>query len=147
MGKKGFSLIELMVVVVIISIIAAVAIPSYLGYVTRTRRADAVTALQTVALCEEKARAETGSYVDTATLIASFGLAPVSGGFYTPSVYYRVSVPAATVSATTFIAYAEPQGAQAGDLILALNQDGTGGTATGVGNALQGNAQLWRTLK
>jgi type IV pilus assembly protein PilE len=145
MGKKGFSLMELMVVVVIVGVIAAVAIPSYLGYITRTRRADAVTALQTVALCEEKARAETGSYQPTATLIVSYGLTPSAGGFYTPSQYYRISVAGAT--ATAFTAYANPINAQAGDFILAINQDGVGGTSTTVGGALVPDARLWSSLK
>jgi type IV pilus assembly protein PilE len=147
MGKKGFSLIEIMVVVVVVSILAGIAIPSYLGYVTRTRRADAITALQTVALCEEKARAELGSYQQTAALIAAFGLTPSAGGYYTPSQFYRVSVPAATAS--TFIAYAEPMGSQNGDVIIAINQDGTGGTApnANAGTALVANPELWRSLK
>ncbi|HOO47669.1 MAG TPA: type IV pilin protein, partial [Deltaproteobacteria bacterium] len=74
MGKRGFSLLEIMVAVVIIGIIAAIAIPSYTGYVTRTTRADAVTALQTVALFQEKNMAENGRYDTIANLVANVGL-------------------------------------------------------------------------
>jgi len=40
-AAKGFTLIEIMIVVAIIAIIAAIALPSYTSYVARARRADA----------------------------------------------------------------------------------------------------------
>ncbi|MFY9397616.1 MAG: type IV pilin protein [Desulfomonilia bacterium] len=154
MGKKGFSLMEVMVVVVIVGILASVAIPSYTRYVNRTRRAEAITALQTVALYQEKARAESGSYQSEANLVNNYGLRPRTGNDYTPSEYYDINI--TDVTATTFRAYAIGKGRQATDkrsrsdaynLIFAIDQDGTEGWATASGGAITPDKDLWNSLR
>lgn len=140
MNRKGFSLLEVMVVVTIIGIIAAIAIPTYSGYVTRTRRADAITALETVALNEEKYMAENGSYVVDATLVGA--------GYPNPDVdNYNVTVNVLG-GGTSFVATAVGRNDQAGDtIIFAIHSDGRVGTALADGTNFQENAELWRTLR
>ena len=49
MQQAGFTLIELMIVVAIVGILAAIAYPSYQGYIERTNRADMMTEMQQIA--------------------------------------------------------------------------------------------------
>ena len=143
MNKNGFSLLEVMVVVVIVGIIAAIAIPSYTGYVTRTRRAEAVTALETIALDEEKYRAENGSYGTLAQLTGAGYPNPNADG----SRNYNIVV-ALNVGGIPFVATAAGMNDQAGDsVIFAIRSDGNVGTANADGSGFSAHAELWRTLR
>lgn len=82
-NKAGFTLIELMVVVVIVGILATIAYPSFMDAVRKSRRQDAITALQGIQLAQEKWRATHTSY---ATL-TELGLSATSAqGYYTLAV-------------------------------------------------------------
>ncbi len=60
----GFTLIELMVVVAIIGVLAAVAIPSFTAYVRRSRTTEATTFLAEIRQRQESYRAEFGQYAN-----------------------------------------------------------------------------------
>lgn len=61
---RGFTLIELMIVVAIVAILAAVAYPSYQSHVTKTRRATAATCLQERAQFMERYYTTKMTYAD-----------------------------------------------------------------------------------
>ena len=153
MGKQGFSLMEVMIVVVIIGILAAIAIPSYSGYVTRTRRAEAVTALQTVALYQEKHMAERGQYGTIAQLIANVGLPdPDNDNQYEPSELYGITVDLVGPDNRSFFARATPSGARGhtdivggSALVFAISSDGQLGVWRG--GAFVAHPELWKSLR
>jgi prepilin-type N-terminal cleavage/methylation domain-containing protein len=51
--RKGFTLIELMIVVAIVGIMAAIAIPNFLNYMCKAKQTEAKTGLGTIASAEE----------------------------------------------------------------------------------------------
>ncbi|MBN1587142.1 MAG: prepilin-type N-terminal cleavage/methylation domain-containing protein [Candidatus Omnitrophica bacterium] len=63
-GQQGFTLIELMVVVVIISIMASFALPKYQKVVERSRQGEAYLILGTLRDAEFRYRAEEGVYTN-----------------------------------------------------------------------------------
>lgn len=71
MKQGGFSLIELIIVISIISILAAIAIPAYVGQQKSAARTEAYSNLQNLRLLEEQFFAENGRYtIDLGTCAA-----------------------------------------------------------------------------
>lgn len=61
--SKGFTLIEVMIVVVIIGILASIAYPSYQEYVRRANRAEGQAFLQDIAARQERYFSQNNTYV------------------------------------------------------------------------------------
>lgn len=60
--QRGFSLIELMIVVAIMAILAAIAIPSFMRFQMKAKTSEATTNLGAIRTCEEAYRAENDVY-------------------------------------------------------------------------------------
>ncbi|PTT77873.1 fimbrial assembly protein [Pelomonas sp. HMWF004] len=68
-AARGFTLIELMIAVAIIGILAAVAVPQYRDYVTRSRLADASTGLTTMRALMERHFQDNRTYATAGTFV------------------------------------------------------------------------------
>lgn len=81
---RGFTLVELMIVVAIVAILAAIAYPSFTAQVRKSRRSDAVEAITAVQQAQERWRANSPSY---STSLASLQrTANSANGYYTISI-------------------------------------------------------------
>ena len=112
-NQKGFTLIELMIVIAIIGILAAIAYPSYQDYIRKARRIDAQGVMLDIQLQQEKYRVNHVSY-GSLTDLGSF-----------PSDYYTFAISGNTASAYTITATAKSGTSQASDTgctSMAVNQ-------------------------
>jgi type IV pilus assembly protein PilE len=100
-GQRGFTLIEVMVVVVVLGILAAIAIPNYAEYVNRSRRTEAKTALLQIAQWQERRRTEAGGY--QTSFPSGFALSRVPAEVSQPQTY-AISLAAPTATAYTLTA-------------------------------------------
>lgn len=118
--KNGLTLIELLIVIIVVGILAAIAVPLYTGYLERARRADAKTALEQLRASQEMRRAERGGFsTDLTELQTTWG---VPGN---PVGYYNLQWPGGfTLNANTWTAEAAPFGGQATDGSLFINNLG-----------------------
>jgi len=121
--KRGFSLIELMVVVAIIAILAAIAIPAYGRYAFRARRADGQELLLRIANAQERYYAGNNHYGS----LSDIGFAsPVNSekGYYLADL--NPAIADSSTSAQAYTVEVQPQGAQFKDVCgnLAINDAG-----------------------
>jgi type IV pilus assembly protein PilE len=101
-GQRGFTLVELVIAMVIASILAAIAIPSYSSYIMKSRRTEAKSALLNLASLEERFFSTNNTYSAASTDLgytAAAGVSfPVGSGYYSITT---LNVVAATAPVNT----------------------------------------------
>lgn len=120
-ASRGFTLIELMVVVAIVAILAAIAYPSYLDSVRKSRRSEAISTLENIRIDQAKWRANNPSYAPQASLTIP------------TTTYYNIAVPTNNSASFTATASAKSGTSQANDVstcqTFTINQNGPVGTS------------------
>lgn len=124
-SNRGFTLLELMIVVAVITILAAIAYPNYTESVRKSRRAAATADLSELAQNLERWYTLNNNY-STYTIPARLQRSPQQG-----TVYYTIR---AVRAQNTFTLTATPTGAQASDRCgaLTLTHAGTKGAGRSV---------------
>jgi type IV pilus assembly protein PilE len=145
--KAGFTVIELMLVVLIAAVLATIGLPLYQQQVRKLRRADALTAIALIQQAQERYRSEQPRY---APMLGSGGLGL---GTLSDGGHYQLATE--TDSSSASVAYAiiaTARGPQADDQpcqVLRLDwRQGSpvqrSGPDTGLGNDAATNRRCWQ---
>ena len=121
----GFTLIELMIVVLVVSILVGIAVPSYQSQVRKSRRTDAKTALLDLATREAKFMTLNNAYTTLPAAVGYSGTFPQAIGV---GQYYTMSVCASTAAGTSATTVACP-GAAAGTTSFIISATPVAGTS------------------
>lgn len=94
----GFSLVELMVVVAIVAVLAAVVVPGYSNHMLRSRQTAVIGELMAIKGAQERYFAENGGYAGRINLLDKYQSGPVT---YTNGYYRYYIIPNTSTLLTT----------------------------------------------
>lgn len=121
--SRGFTLIEVMVVVVVIGILAAIAYPSYEQYIIRANRSAAQQFMLSIANRQEQYRLDARSYADQIGAVAC-GLNLTAPPELATRYTFAITTNATCPDGTTYLITATAIGRQAVDGPLTLDNQG-----------------------
>ncbi len=132
-GKVGFTLIELMIVVIIIGILAAAAVPIYRANMKKAYSTEALATLDLIRGAERLYKVEWNAY-----LAVTAGTGPTTGGIYEAlgldtrdNKYWNNPAFKVVATTTTFMATATgsnstaPAAAKVAGIVLTMDEKGT----------------------
>jgi type IV pilus assembly protein PilE len=132
---SGFSMIELLVVMIIVGILASIAVASYRSNVMQANRTDAIRAMTSWRQSLERCYSQSYTYV---------GCSAIPGTLPTPSpsAYYLISFP--TLAASSYKIVATPTGRQVNDTTCASFQvTNTGAQAAQTSGGVDSTRTCW----
>ena len=115
MKQQGFTLVELMIVVVLVGILAMVAIPAFNGSMDKSRRSDGMAGLIGLQLELEKYRGNCALYATAIDAADNCATRKIAYSTTSQEGYYNLSVVSASSTGNAFKILADPTGVQAGD--------------------------------
>ena len=123
-GKKGFTLLEILIVLVILAVLAGLAVPAYISAVEKQRKQEAISTLGAMRASEQRYFASRNNYTQNFTDLDFDPTLAMTGNI--PHFTYVAPV---TTSATAYTAVATrnttDRPAAVGAYTVTLNQDGT----------------------
>ena len=131
--QSGFTLIELMIAVAVVSLLAMVALPSYQDSIRKSRRSEAFSAIAAVQQAQERSRGNFPSYCANLTASASLGTCGLNLPATTANGRYTLAVNVSDSNSYTVTATA--QSGQASDTRCALLAASVSGGAVKFGSA------------
>lgn len=134
---RGFTLLEMLIAVSVLTILAAIALPTYTAFIQRSNRSEAQAYLMDVAARQERFFTQNSSYVTGNADISRLGVLSTSS-----TGLYQLSVTAGAATDGGFLLTATAAGKQAGDTVCStftLNALGVKGS-TGSG----ATSDCWR---